>query len=230
MQPAFDLDSIRDALEEAFNKRYPPTAVDAVRMVGILFAPAGAAITQSEILPRLDDFHHRSGKNIDFFCAGYGAYWPPDWIPDARVVATTTYSAGVVCNWQYSAEQFNNLLGQVEEETPQFTYSGEVDLLLLNARRNPVAGIDLDFSKVIMLKISRMKKDEAIESVPELFESIFKYVDSADSPATVEGFSDARGALLGRTWLESLLAYIPGKAGTLWKKGRHFAVQDFSSE
>jgi hypothetical protein len=228
MQPAYDLEGIRTVLERAFEARYPASVADPVRMVGILFAPAGSAISRNEILPRLDDFHHRSGSNIDFFCAGYGAYWPPDWVQDARVVATTTYPSGATCEWQYSAQHFNRLLSEVHEYTPQLKYSGEVDLLLVNARRDSFGLVDLDFSNVVVLMISRMKADKIIDSAPELFERIFEYAESADSPVTVEGFSDASGKLLARSWLDDLLSILPGKAGALWKKGRHFAVQDLS--
>ena len=40
-----------------------------VVMVGVLFAPPHAPLTQKQILHRLPQFHYRAGSHIDFFCA-----------------------------------------------------------------------------------------------------------------------------------------------------------------
>jgi hypothetical protein len=47
------------------------------RMVGLLFAPVGQPIAKAEIIPRLKDFHYRSGNHINFYCAGYAGEHPP---------------------------------------------------------------------------------------------------------------------------------------------------------
>ena len=43
-------------------------------MVGLLFARPDVPLAQVEVVPNLDYFHYRSGKHIDFFCAGYDGY------------------------------------------------------------------------------------------------------------------------------------------------------------
>ncbi|NVN91492.1 MAG: hypothetical protein HXX11_12955 [Desulfuromonadales bacterium] len=229
MIPAYTLNAIRYALVEAFKARYTSISSSPVRMVGILFAPAGSSVTKAEILTRMDDFHHRSGNNIDFFCAGYGAYWPLGWVPDETVVATTSDNYGYKTEWKYSSKYFNDLLEEVKREAKKWHYSGEVDLLLLNAYYESEDAVCLDFSSSVVLKISRLKTDKAIETVPELFERIFLYAEASQEPTSTEKFSDKSGLKIGRTWLVDLATkYLPGNAGDLWKKGRHYAVLDLT--
>src|SRR5437667_457455 len=52
----------------------PPGPNKKVRMVGLLFARPDVPLAQVEVVPNLDYFHYRSGKHIDFFCAGYDGY------------------------------------------------------------------------------------------------------------------------------------------------------------
>lgn len=229
MYPAYTLDEIRRSVRERFRSRYDSISIPKVRMVGILFAPAGSSVTKAEILPRLDDFHHRSGNNIDIFCAGYGAFWPPGWVRDEKAVATTTNHQGVETNWKYSSKYFNDLLNEVKRQAKKWKYSGEVDLLLLNARMGPKGVVQLDFSISVALSISRLKADKVIESVPELFERIVSYAENAPELTRVEDFSDVSGLSIGRSWLVNLAtSYLPVNAGDLWKQGRHHAVIDLT--
>jgi hypothetical protein len=230
MIPAYTLDTIRRTLAEAFRSRYITNSNTRVRMVGILFAPAGSSVAKAEILPRLDDFHHRSGNNVDFFCAGYGAYWPPGWVPDEKVVATTTDRYGNKTEWKYSSKYFSDLLKEVRSEATKWKYSGEIDLLLLNAYEGAKDAARLDFSTSVVLMISQLRADIPTETVAGLFERIFSYAEASQESATTEGFSDKSGLTIGRSWLVDLAtSYLPGKAGDLWKKGRHYAVHDLTA-
>lgn len=55
------------SLHNAFTNGYEENPTGHIRLTGILFAPVGAKLAQSEIIPRLGDFHFRSADNIDFF-------------------------------------------------------------------------------------------------------------------------------------------------------------------
>jgi hypothetical protein len=195
-------------------------------MVGILFAPPGAAITKTEILPRFDDFHHRSGNNIDFFCGGYGFCWPSGWVPDAQIVATTTDPTwGHRTEWLFSPNYFNELRSEVRAAARQWEYSGEVDLLLLNAYPESTESARLDFTGAMVLKLNQLKEDKLIESVPVLFEKIFSYAEKQDGTDPTWGFSDRMGLEVGRGWFEDLVcSLLPRQTGQLWKRGRHYAV------
>ena len=76
--------------------------------------------------------------------------------------------------------------------------------------------------------ISRLKADKAIESAPELFEAIFAYAEDPRQHAPTKGFSNQQGLQTARSWLADLTTALPGKAGTLWTKGRHYAVLDLT--
>src|SRR2546429_9877679 len=52
----------------------PPGPNKKVRMVGLLFARPDVPLAEVEVVPNLDYFYYRSGKHIDFFCAGYDGY------------------------------------------------------------------------------------------------------------------------------------------------------------
>jgi hypothetical protein len=115
MFPAYSLNEVLRKIAVAFNSRHQQEVGQRVRMVGLLFAPPGAAIGKAEILPRLDDFHHRSGNNIDFFCAGYWSYWPEDWAPDAQSVTTTTDPRwGHTTEWPYSSKYFDDFRKEIK--------------------------------------------------------------------------------------------------------------------
>jgi len=226
MFPAYSLNEVLREIAVAFNSRHQQEVGQRVRMVGLLFAPPGAAISKAEILPRLDDFHHRSGNNIDFFCAGYGAYWPEDWAPDAQSVTTTTDPRWRhTTDWLYSSKYFDDFRKEIEYAAKSWEYSGDVDLILVNARPDSDEMAKLDFADAIVLRIDQLKKDKAIESAPSLFENIFRYAERQRGDDPTWGFSDEMGFKEGRSWfVDRFLSWLPQKTGELWKKGRHYAV------
>jgi hypothetical protein len=224
MFAAGSLQDVKSGLEEAFTKR-PAWGHCPVRLVCLLFAPASSRIAKDELLPRWDDFHHRSGEDVDFFCAGYGAYWPAEWDRKQQSVATTTHPMGGKIEWLYSPRLFNRFVREVESTIRQWRYSGEVDLLLFNAHREADNSIELDLSSPIVLKIANMKKDKAIDSASELFETIFHYAPAQRADNPTWGYSDAMGLKEGRIWLiEWITSLLPAKLGNVWKRGRHYAV------
>lgn len=58
----------------ASGQEIPPGQNKKVRMVGLLFARPDDTLAKVEVVPNLDYFHYRSGKHINFFCAGYDGY------------------------------------------------------------------------------------------------------------------------------------------------------------
>jgi hypothetical protein len=231
MTPAHSLDGVRRDLAYAFKNRYPDKNADKVRIVGLLFAPPGEQITKKEILPRLDDFHHRSGNNIDFFCAGYGAHWPEGWIKDEEVVATLTKPPyGHKVKWLYSSMLYDEFRDEIKKATNEkWKYSGNVDLILVNAHPDTEEYARLDFSRSIILYLSKLKNDKLIESIGELFELIFTFAEHQQGSDPTWGYSNAMGFREGKSWFINLiLALLPAKAGRLWKAAKHYAVLDLA--
>lgn len=125
MIPAPSYDSVIRSLQSNFRSRDEEEPIGFVRLIGILFAPIGAQLAQSQIIPRLGDFHVRSAKNIDFFFAGYGIFGPaPEYVdvPNAP-------SEG----WRYSSRAFNSFCEELEART-DWTYQGGCELVLVNAK------------------------------------------------------------------------------------------------
>lgn len=103
---------------------------DEKSFVGVLFANPYVPYVKNEILPSLEYFHHRSGGNFDFYCCGYGAYWPENQYSDQMVV---TSIEGV--DWLFSQQAFAQVVNSFEERT-KWRYSGETELLLLNINKS----------------------------------------------------------------------------------------------
>lgn len=228
MKPANTYEDICQELNWAFKNRYSNTGNAGVKMVGILFAPARSPLAAQEILPRINDYHHMSGNNVDFFCCGYGAFWPDN--SDIEVVAEvgedTPWERRVV-EWQYSSAIFVDIVKQFKKMTT-WKYSGEVDLILANARYDEVQDkAYIDFSSAIVLRLDEMRKDGLIQSVGTLFQEIFDYAEDKDSGDDTWGFSDSKGIKVLWQALESVvLDILPASACRLWTKGKHFAVLD----
>ena len=97
-------------------------------MVGLLFARPESKLGRSEIVPSLNYFHQRADKHIHFFCVGYGAYWPHDFVRDAQVVTTIDGA-----EWSFSDRLFNEFRTELEGYTTSWHYSGGTDLILTNS-------------------------------------------------------------------------------------------------
>ena len=76
-----------------------------VRKKGVINDTIGILITRPElptgkdILNSLDYYHFRTGKSINFYLPGYGAYWNNDY-PDGKIVTTVDD-----VNWSFSKDK-----------------------------------------------------------------------------------------------------------------------------
>lgn len=180
MIPAFSLKEVQMELNRTFrqNPNYQ------IRMTGFLFARSKSSLAKSQIIPNLEYFHHRSGKNIDFFCAGYGKYWEGfrNEIPDQTKV---TFDNDI--NWLFSNRKFDDFRKEIEDRT-KWTYSGSSDLILCNAFLNSNQVPMIDFSQVFYCDLEKMINDKVIISVERYFEDIFKYSENPDKINPVSSF------------------------------------------
>lgn len=201
----------------------PPEATNKVVMVGLLFASPHAPLAKTEIIPRLNYYHHRSGEHINFFCAGYAEGWPGKQI-DGR-----TYDKTEKEGWVFSDEKFNDLRREIESMS-RWKYSGDTDLILTNAHYDHGSrSAYLDFSAAIVCKLDEMKSDGAIASVASFFEDIFRYAEKAGGDDPTWGFSDSRGlAVAGSALKKFILSLLPKELGKDVKRIEHFAIRDIS--
>ena len=188
MIPAWSLEEIVVTLTQAFNSRY---SGDAIRLVGLLFAPPESSLGKSEIIKSLDYFHHRSGDKIDFFCAGYRRYGKDRQVVVEREVSSDSNP------WYFNVIDFEALRKETQKSS-SWKYSGEADLILLNVWKSESSqDAVLDWSSAICCDLERMKKDKAIESARRFFEDIFRFVDGYDGKDPVWDLSDQQGGYKG---------------------------------
>jgi hypothetical protein len=106
MIPAWSCWTVFDALERKFEARRRVDRKWDVILTGLLFARPSCKLVAEEILPDLGYFHHRSGENVDFFCAGFSRYTRGRSYPDEKKIPSTD---GPEPPWFYSDIAFNEL-------------------------------------------------------------------------------------------------------------------------
>lgn len=220
MQPAWSYEGIANSLSDAFNGRYPR---EPARLVGLLFAPPSSHIGGTEIVRSLEYFHHRSGNRIDFFCGGYRRFGEEQNIVIEKEVTSD------INPWYYNVLEFERLRQETQQRST-WVYSGEADLILLNARKGgPGQDATLDWSSAVCCDLEMMKKDKAIESVRRFFEDIFRFADAPAGEDPAWAFSDMMGASKARSGLlRFILSILPKQLRELYLEAQHLAVRDIS--
>jgi hypothetical protein len=203
---AVTYDEIISQLESGFQSRYPPTE-SSVRMVGLLFARPESPLSREEISPQLSYFHHRAGRNIDFFCAGYAEKGSERWGFDVR--------------------KFNQLREEVERRSG-WRYGGGPELILANARYDVERHeAEIDFGSALKVTLDRAKQDGAIASVETFFEQIFQFAEQQSGEDPTWGFAIQAGLRRGSEGiLAGVLSLLPGRFGREAKATSHFIVAD----
>lgn len=217
-------------LMRAFDEPRPPrfkttTSQETLNscLVGLLFCTPDGPIAKGEIVPHLNYFHHRSGEAVDFYCVGYGAYWPPGSFSDQRDVVKIDD-----VTWQYSDQAFTQTTSEFEAAT-SWEENGEASLILLVARRRENGEVALDYSTAIVCNLEQMIKDHAVSSVRAFFNSVFKY--AAGSGRSTLALSDRAGVAVAKGVLrDGVLSLLPKSVGEKFNAAQHFAVRDISKE
>ncbi|WHH58263.1 hypothetical protein [Petroclostridium sp. X23] len=130
--------------------------------IGILFGDANSPFMKEYILNRINQYHHRSSYDVDFYFPGYGAYWHGHCGPQKTVCCID----GV--EWLFSDKMFSDFINDFESMS-KWSFSGEVELILLNYRKG-----QLDFSELMVFWLDRMVKDNIIYSPANFFEMLFR--------------------------------------------------------
>ena len=182
--------------------------------VGILLTrPTSKA--GKDIVETLPYYHHRSGKSINFYLPGYGAYWYGVY-PDEENV---TMIGGV--QWSFSNQKYVEFIEALEEHS-KWKYSGESELLLIEYTNGK-----LDFSNVLRFHLDEMLRDEAIPSINVIFENIFRY---ASQQKSLTQLSDITGLkTVGQVTMDCILGELPKLFSGVLKKGRHYLTCNFEN-
>jgi hypothetical protein len=193
------------------------------KLIGILFCHPKSPLGKAEIVEHLPHFHHRSGDSIDFYCVGYVAYWPPEHHADQQPVACIE---GI--KWLFSEHAFNRVINEVESET-SWQYSGETELILLNARKNKAGLTYLDYNSAIVCNLESMSRDKAFSSVRAFFSDVFRFAAKSWDLNPAWELSDNSGLKQGRLGLkEAILSILPKVVSDTYIRSKHFAIKSLN--
>lgn len=194
-------------------------------LIGILFCRPDTPLAEEEIIKSLQYFHTRSGGNVDFYCVGYGAYWQPSYFPDQRPVTKIDGA-----QWFFSEQAFCQFLGEIERESA-WEYSGETELILVDAKENEDGSVELKYESAIVCNLEKMFNDKAFTSVRNFFESLFRKARTLGSTNKSWAMSDKMGVDVATHSLKELvLSVLPESVSSFYRKASHYAVRNISEK
>lgn len=184
------------------------TAVPAhpVRLTALVFGhPAAKAMKQ--ILDAAGLLHILSGDKINFYFAGYA---------EGEVPGPSTFDA----------VRFAAVKDDVEAHS-RWEWSGDTDLLLVNAHTDGNIWAALDWSSVICMRLERALDDKAIDSCVSFFTKLIAFAQGTQGPNPAARFSNERGkALVGPILWQALTFLLPKEFRKYADRARNFVVQD----
>ena len=195
---------------------------DNIKKYGILNDTIGILVTRPDlpsgksILNSLEYFHFRTGKTLNFYLAGYGAYWPNSEYPDGKIVSVID---GV--NWSFSNQKFVQFISELEKYS-KWSYSGESELLLIELKN----GI-LSYKNVMLFHLDNMIRDNVIQSIHLFFEQLFRICANRE---TMNQISNALGNnKLKQISKEKILENIPLEMGKVFMQQKYFCVKNIQA-
>jgi len=195
------------------------------KLVGILICHPKTPLAKAEIVDQLAHFHERSGEAVDFFCAGYGAYWPPEHFADQKIVVSIQ---GV--DWLFSEKAFSQVIDELESETT-WKHSGETELILLTACKTTLGQTELDFQSAIVCNLEAMLQAKALTSVRAFFTGVFRYAKTYSDSDPTWGLSDSSGVSIGKSALkDAILSLLPKPLSDAYQRGEHYVVRSIAKD
>lgn len=164
------------------------------------------------IINSLEYFHFRTGKTINFYLPGYGAYWN-DSYPDGKIV---TEINGV--RWYFSNGMFTEFVSDLEKYS-KWEYSGESELLLVDLKKG-----NFSFDKMMQFHLDNMLRDKVIYSVHSFFEQLFRVCQDED---TLNQVSNSFGLdKVKQITKERILDKLPIGLGDIFTQEKYFCVRN----
>ena len=170
-------------------------------------------ITGKNILNSLEYFHFRTGKSVNFYLPGYGAYWPQKEYPDGKEVTTIDN-----VKWSFSNKMFAQFINELEEFS-KWKYSGESELLFVELKN----GI-LSYENVMQFYLDNMLRDNTISSVHQFFEELFRICQKTDSINQISNVIVLNKAK--QISKENLIGEIPMGIGKIFTQEKYFCVRN----
>lgn len=180
--------------------------------IGILITRPDLS-TGKNILDSLEYFHFRTGKSVNFYLPGYGAYWTEGTYPDGKKVTSIN-----CVDWWFSNKMFSDFISNLEKHS-KWKYSGESELLLVDLKK----GI-LSYENVLQFYLDDMLRSGVITTVHNFFEQLFRIMREKDS---VNQISNDYGVnKLKQISKDEIIKRLPLRLGQVYEKEKHFCVRN----
>lgn len=168
--------------------------------------------TGKEILNSLEYYHHLTGKNINFYLPGYGAYWYGAY-PDGKVV-TEIDSA----QWSFSNKEFVEFIDDMEKYS-KWQYSGESELLLVHTKNGT-----LSYDILLQFHLDNMLRDNVINSISVFFQQLSRLFRTKES---LNEISDSIGWDKAIQMLkDNLISRLPYGMSKIITQEKYFCIQN----
>ena len=169
--------------------------------------------TGKNILDSLEYYHFRTGKSVNFYLPGYGAYWTEGTYPDGKKVTSIN-----CVDWWFSNKMFSDFISDLEKHS-KWKYSGESELLLVDLKK----GI-LSYENVLQFYLDDMLRSGVITTVHNFFEQLFRIMREKDS---VNQISNDYGVdKLKQISKDEIIKRLPLRLGQVYEKEKHFCVRN----
>lgn len=168
--------------------------------------------TGKDIINNLEYYHFRTGKSINFYLPGYGAYWNSDYT-DSKIVTTIDN-----VKWLFSNKMFVQFIENLEIYS-KWQYSGESELLLVDLKEGK-----LSYETIIEFYLDNMIRDGVIDSVHQFFEYLFRICNNKD---TLNKISNTLGINKAKqSSLDIILDKLPLGLGKVFMQEKYFCVKN----
>lgn len=197
-------------------KHHKNTTNDA--MGCILLAPKFHKKGFDDIIQRLEYLNKRSGENLHFYCAGYGAYWNEEIAPDMENLNISLFHNSDRIPWAFSQNFFAKFVTELENETT-WTYSGGTEIIVLDKK--------LEFRNCIVFKIDEMISDKIIDNPNEIIEALIQQSKKGNNNTLVSLKGIGKVAL--DETVKAFLGFLPKpieNVWNIWKKGKYYTLVD----
>lgn len=223
MLAAPSYESLVQQLGTAFETRYPKQR--RTFATGLLPYRPESDFVRREILPHVEYLDRVSADYVDFFSVGYNAHAFTGPKPE-NVICQNTDSW-----WTFSGKDFYTFTTALESDYSvdklRWRYSGEADLLMMNAVYHPqLRQAELGFETVMTFNVERALADKTFSSFSNLITEFSRLLQNQDPHDPVYRLSDQLALKVGsKSILARILDLLPYKLGDTYNKLAHFATQ-----
>jgi hypothetical protein len=171
-------------LMDRLRRRFEQNPNRKLWLVGIVFCRPQLKLAREEIIPSLSYFHRESGRNIDFFFAGFDGELVPD--PERISIETGISSTP---EWQFDPDEFARFADEIRIKTnSRYRYTGGCDVFLMNCVYSPIGEPKLDFERAALAPLEVLRNQGRLPDTSHFFKSIFDYCRAINNGDPTWGF------------------------------------------